>query len=78
MFRLPVLIYFQYDFSGMGPFLFGGLIALLATGLVGVFIPFSKTIDLIYGFGGALLFSGYIVYDVSDPRSAILKPHGRP
>jgi len=53
----------KMDFSGMGPFLFGGLIALIATGLVGAFIPFSKTIDLVYGIGGALLFSGYIVFD---------------
>ncbi|KAG5735661.1 hypothetical protein E4T56_gene18083 [Termitomyces sp. T112] len=53
----------KYDFSGMGPFLFGGLIALMMTGLVGVFIPFGKTMDLIYAIGGCLLFSGYIVYD---------------
>lgn len=53
----------KYDFSGMGPWLFGGLIALLMTGLVGVFIPFSKTMDLLYAIGGSLLFSGYIVYD---------------
>jgi len=53
----------KWDFSGMGPFLFGGLIALLATGLVGMFIPFNSTIDLIYGIGGSLLFSGYIVFD---------------
>ena len=33
------------------------------TGLVGVFIPFSRTFDLIMAIGGCLLFSGYIVYD---------------
>lgn len=33
------------------------------TGLVGVFIPFSKTIDLIYAIVGCLIFSGYIVFD---------------
>jgi len=53
----------KYDFSGMGPFLFGGLIALFMTGLVGVFVPFSRTMDLIFAIGGCLLFSGYIVYD---------------
>jgi len=53
----------KYDFSGMGPFLFGGLIALLMAGLVGIFIPFSRTMDLIFAIGGCLLFSGYIVYD---------------
>jgi len=53
----------KYDFSGMGPFLFGGLLVLMLTGIVGIFIPFGKTIDLIYAIGGSLLFSGYIVYD---------------
>lgn len=53
----------KYDFDGMGPFLFGGLIALLATSMVGIFIPFSRTMDLIMAIGGCLLFSGYIVYD---------------
>jgi FtsH-binding integral membrane protein len=53
----------KYDFEGLGPWLFGGLIALMMTGLVGIIIPFSKTMDLIYAIGGCLLFSGYIVYD---------------
>ncbi|KAG5638323.1 hypothetical protein H0H81_000741 [Sphagnurus paluster] len=53
----------QYDFSGMGPFLFGALIAMVMAGFVQIFIPFGKTMDLVFAFGGCLLFSGYIVYD---------------
>ncbi|PBK73626.1 glutamate binding protein [Armillaria solidipes] len=53
----------KYDFEGMGPFLFGGLIALCMTGFVGIFIPFGRTMDLIYAIFGCLLFSGYVVYD---------------
>ncbi|KAK2467185.1 hypothetical protein APHAL10511_000734 [Amanita phalloides] len=53
----------KWDFSGMGPFLFGGLIALLMTGLVGIFIPWGRTMDMFYAGGASLLFSGYIVYD---------------
>jgi len=53
----------KWDFSGMGPFLFAGLMALIMTGFVGMFFPFSRTVDLVYGIGGALLFSGYIVFD---------------
>lgn len=56
----------------MGPFLFAGIIALLMTGVVGMFFPFSKTWDLVYGIGGALLFSGYIVFDVSLLYSGFL------
>jgi FtsH-binding integral membrane protein len=70
----------QYDFSGLGPWLFGGLVALrmchtsyldteinprsaVMTGIVGIFIPFSNTMDIVYACGGCLIFSGYIVYD---------------
>jgi FtsH-binding integral membrane protein len=53
----------KYDFSGMGPFLFGALIAMVMAGLVNAFIPFGKTMDLVFAIGGCLLFSGYIVYD---------------
>ncbi|EJD02738.1 uncharacterized protein FOMMEDRAFT_84566 [Fomitiporia mediterranea MF3/22] len=53
----------KYDFSGMGPWLFGALLALLVTGLVGMFVHFDKTMDLIFAIGGALIFSGYVVYD---------------
>ncbi|KAI9432144.1 inhibitor of apoptosis-promoting Bax1-domain-containing protein [Russula earlei] len=63
----------------MGPWLFGGLLACVGyvlsypkslsqgvtvmTGIVGLFIPFNSTLNLIYAIGGTLLFSGYIVYD---------------
>lgn len=33
------------------------------TGLIGIFIPFSRTMDMIYAGGGCLLFSGYVVFD---------------
>ena len=33
------------------------------TGLVGIIIPFSRTMDLIFAMGGCLLFSGYVIYD---------------
>ncbi|KAI0779427.1 inhibitor of apoptosis-promoting Bax1-domain-containing protein [Fomes fomentarius] len=53
----------KYDFSSMGSWLFAGLFALMTTGLVGIFIPFSRTFDLVLAMGGVLLFSGYIIYD---------------
>ncbi|KAF9067755.1 glutamate binding protein [Rhodocollybia butyracea] len=53
----------KYDFEGLGPWLFGGLVALMMTGIVGMIIPFGKTMDLVYACGGCLIFSGYIVYD---------------
>ncbi|KAG9316838.1 UPF0005-domain-containing protein [Chiua virens] len=53
----------KYDFSGLGPWLFGALIALMMAGLINMFIPFGRTMDIIYSVGACLLFSGYIVYD---------------
>ena len=38
-------------------------IAAGMTGIVGIFLPFSRTIDLLYAIGGTIIFSGYIVYD---------------
>lgn len=47
----------------MGPLLFAGLIGLVVTGLVQMFLPFNKTADLFIAGFGVLLFSGY-----SEPR----------
>ncbi|KAI0687895.1 inhibitor of apoptosis-promoting Bax1-domain-containing protein [Cytidiella melzeri] len=53
----------KYDFTGMGPWLFGGLIAMVMTGFVQMIIPFGRTMDFFFAIGGTLLFSGYVVYD---------------
>jgi len=53
----------KYDFSGMGPFLFAGLLVLIMSGFVSMIFPFSSTTELVYAVCGCLLFSGYIVYD---------------
>ena len=33
------------------------------TGIIGIFVPFGRTMDLIFAMGGCLLFSGYVIYD---------------
>ncbi|KAM0754910.1 hypothetical protein T439DRAFT_283945 [Meredithblackwellia eburnea MCA 4105] len=53
----------KYDFGQMGPYLFAGILAFLMTGLVGLFIPYSRTMDMFIAGGGCLLFSLYIVFD---------------
>lgn len=32
-------------------------------GLINVFIPFGKTMDIIFALGGCLIFSGYVLFD---------------
>lgn len=53
----------KYDFSGMAPFLFGGLWVIIIIGFVGIFFPYDKTFDLIIATGTAILFCGFIIYD---------------
>ena len=55
----------KYDFEGLGPWLFAGLMSLMATSLVSIFFPFGNTTDTIIAAGGCLIFSGYILYDTS-------------
>ncbi|KAM7485173.1 hypothetical protein LguiA_001182 [Lonicera macranthoides] len=54
------------DFSFLGPVLFTSLIVLLLTGFIQMFFPFGSTSVAIYGAVGAIIFSGYIVYDTDN------------
>ncbi|KAK7412624.1 hypothetical protein VNO78_04131 [Psophocarpus tetragonolobus] len=51
------------DFSFLGPVLFTSLITLILTGLMQMFFPLGPMSHAIYGALGAIIFSGYIVYD---------------
>ncbi|KAI9226728.1 MAG: UPF0005-domain-containing protein [Piptocephalis tieghemiana] len=51
------------DFSGMGPFLYIGLWGVVLTGLVQIFVPFGRILDLCIASFSALLFAGYTIYD---------------
>ncbi|HZT41160.1 MAG TPA: Bax inhibitor-1 family protein [Chthonomonadaceae bacterium] len=52
------------DFSFMGGFLFVGLLALVVTGIVLIFVH-AALLQTIYTFVGVLIFSGYVLYDTS-------------
>lgn len=57
------------DFTGCGPYLFVGILCLMAFGFFMWLASFfadsesMRTLNLVYACGGALLFSFYIVYD---------------
>jgi len=53
----------KYDFTSWMPYLFGALWIMIIFGFIYAFFPHSKTIELIYGVAGALIFSGYILVD---------------
>jgi len=54
----------QRDFSFMGSTLYAGLIALILISLVGLFVR-SSVYQLALAWLGTMIFSGYILYDIS-------------
>ncbi|KLT38701.1 UPF0005-domain-containing protein [Cutaneotrichosporon oleaginosum] len=56
----------KLDFSSFGPFLFAGVMGLITAGVVGIFLPFGKTTDLVIACIGVLIFSGFVLYDTQN------------
>ncbi|XLT05037.1 hypothetical protein HN51_043786 [Arachis hypogaea] len=54
------------DFSFLGPFLFTSLFTLFLVGMMQMFFPFGPAAHAIYGGIGAMIFSGYIIYDTDN------------
>ncbi|CAH9095537.1 unnamed protein product [Cuscuta epithymum] len=54
------------DFSFLAPFLICALMVLIVFGFVKVFVHMGSTGQLIYGCLGALVFSGFIIYDTDN------------
>nr|WP_087946594.1 Bax inhibitor-1/YccA family protein [Neobacillus bataviensis] len=59
------------NFSFLGGFLLAALLAMVAIGLFNMFSPLSSTAMLAYSFIGVLVFSGYVLFDISR-----MKHHG--
>jgi len=54
------------DFSFLGAGLFSGLVVLIVWGLLNMFFDFGIGGRMVFSLFGALLFSGYILYDTSQ------------
>ncbi|KAL9410661.1 hypothetical protein AB3S75_044439 [Citrus x aurantiifolia] len=54
------------DFSFLGPFLSASLLVLIVFGIFMFFFRVGKVAHMIYGLMGAIIFSGYIVYDTNN------------
>ncbi|HEX7058073.1 MAG TPA: Bax inhibitor-1 family protein [Bacilli bacterium] len=64
--------YSKRDFSFLRGFLFIGLLTLIGFSLVGLFTGgFGGSLGLLLAAGGVLIFSGFILYDVSQYRGGI-------
>lgn len=55
------------DFSGLGPKLFIGVLALVAASIVGIFVQ-ATLLHLIIGLAGAVVFSLFLVYQIQQAR----------
>jgi|HigsolmetaAR203D_1030402.scaffolds.fasta_scaffold02994_1 modulator of FtsH protease len=65
--------YSKRDFSFLRGFLMVALLALIGFALVGLFVPGlnAGTVGLVVGFFGVLVFSGFILYDISQYRDGV-------
>lgn len=57
------------DFSNMGAFLFFALLALILLSIAGFFIE-ATLFHMVLAFTGIIIFSGYILYDISCMKRA--------
>ncbi len=54
----------HYNLQGLGGFLMMSLLGMIIVGLVGMFLPWSNTFEMIYSGIGVVIFSGYTMYDI--------------
>lgn len=64
--------YSRTDFSFLGGFLTIGILVLIGFSLVGLFTGgFGGTLGLMIAAGGVLIFSGFILYDISQYKHGL-------
>jgi len=61
----------QRDFSFLGGFLFAATIGLIVMAVINIFVDFGGMMNMIYALAGVLIFSGWILYDVSQYRYGV-------
>jgi modulator of FtsH protease len=54
------------DLSGMRGFLWVSLIGMIIVSLIGIFIPWNNTFELVFSGFGVIVFSAYTMYDIQN------------
>lgn len=54
----------HYDLSGLKGFLFMTLTGMIIVGIIGIFIPWGNTMEIVYSGIGIILFAGFTMYDI--------------
>ena len=52
------------NLQGLRGFLFLSLLGMIIVGVVGIFIPWSNSFEMIYSGIGVVIFSAYTMYDL--------------
>lgn len=65
----------KMDLSGMRGFLTLSLIGMIIVAVVGIFVPWSSTFEMIFAGFGIIVFSGYTMYDIQKLKT---HPQDRP
>jgi hypothetical protein len=52
------------NLQGLGGFLIMALLGMIIVGIIGIFVPWSNTFEMVYAGLGVIIFSGYIMYDI--------------
>ncbi len=52
------------NLSGLRGFLFTALIGMIIVSIIGIFIPWSNTFEMIFSGIGVIVFSGFTMYDI--------------
>lgn len=61
----------ERNFSSLLGILFAGTIGLIIMGIASIFVDFGATINLIWALLGILIFSGWILFDISQYRHGV-------
>jgi uncharacterized protein len=59
------------NFSYLGGFLTLATLGLILMGLVSIFVSFGAVINVVWAFLGILIFSGWVLYDISQYRNGV-------
>ncbi|KAJ4957293.1 hypothetical protein NE237_014076 [Protea cynaroides] len=55
-----------YDFSFLGPFLFGAVLVLMFFILIQILLPMGRISVMVYGALASIIFCGFIIYDTDN------------
>ena len=63
-------IFSGFNFSSLGRWLMFALLGLIVVGIVGIFVPFSQGVNIVYSLIGMAVFAGFFLFDFFRAKDA--------